>query len=467
MGLFDQPLVCVDIETDGYDYHRGHVIEVAAIRIENREVTDEFTTLVNPESPIPYQITKLTGIRGSDLVDAPTFDQVAERLEEILRGAIFVAHNVRFDYSFLKQEFKRVGMEFRPQMMCTVKLSRRLYPAERSHKLASLIERHNFQVSARHRAYDDANVLVQFLHLVHEAFDVDEVAQAIALQLRSPSLPQLMEPSGVVSLPNGPGVYIFRDEQGAVLYVGKSVTIKKRVRSHFTRDSEEYKEFKMAQLVKTVEAHETPGELSALLLESHLVKTLQPIYNRQLRRQRQFVVVQSHYDTMGYITFSYESLSDITPDQYSSILGIYPNRSKAKASVLSMIKTYDLCPKLCGLEKARGACFSYQLGKCSGACVQEEAALSYNSRVEVVFESRSIDPWPYQSAVTISEDKADDSGIIVDQWRIIGTFLRNAKGKIVASPYESLFDVDAYKILRAFLSRKADELTIKPYHQEV
>lgn len=463
MGLFDQPLVCVDIETDGYDHQRGHVIEVAAIRIENGEITDEFTTLIDPGVRIPYQITQLTGITQEDLVGAPTFDAIAERLDEILSGAIFVAHNVRFDYSFLKQEFKRIGMEFRPRMLCTVKLSRFLYPEQRSHKLASLIDRHNFQVSARHRAYDDAHVLVQFLHLVHGNFPIDMLETAIAKQLRSPSTPRLMEPEMVAKLPEGPGVYVFEDADGAILYVGKSVSIRKRVRSHFTRDSEEYKEFKLAQYVKNIIAHETPGELSALLLESHLIKTLQPIHNRALRRQRQFVVVRSNQDEHGYITCSYESLSDITPEDYGSILAVYPNRSKAKASVLDRVKTFELCPKLCGLEKGKGACFSYQLGRCVGACIQEEAASSYNSRVEIAFESRSIEPWPYEKAITISEDEGGRTGIIVDQWRIIGTFVRDAAGGIVTSPYETLFDMDAYKILRSFLYRKSDQLIIRPY----
>lgn len=463
MGLFDQPLVCVDIETDGYDHQRGHVIEVAAIRVENGAVVSEFTTLVNPGVQIPYQITQLTGIKQADLVDAPSFDQIAEQLQEILDGAVFVAHNVRFDYSFLKQEFKRVGMEFRPSMFCTLKLSRYLYPEYRSHKLASLIERHNFQVSARHRAYDDANVLVQFLRLVQSVFSVEHLLDAVSKQLRSPSVPRLMEPEMVASLPASPGVYIFEDSDGAILYVGKSINIRKRVRSHFTRDSEEYKEFKMAQQVRNIVVHETPGELSALLLESHLVKSLQPIYNRKLRRQRQLVVVRKRYDEQGYINFSYETLIDIKPVDFESILGVYANRSKAKDSVLEHIRTFDLCPKLCGLEKGRGACFSYHLGKCSGACVGEEAAVSYNSRVEVAFGERSIEPWPYEAAITISEDQAGRTGIIVDQWRIIGTFLRNAGGKVSVSPYEALFDVDAYKILRSFIRQKSKQLIIRPY----
>lgn len=183
MGIFDEPLVFVDIETTGLSPVQGRVIEVAAIRVEQGEVTQTFNKLVDPGAELPYFITNLTGIAAEDLRDAPVFLQIAEELEAILQDALFIAHNVRFDYSFLKQEFSRVGKHFDPQLLCTMRLSRALYPEYKSHKLANLIERHGLQYQARHRAYDDAHVLWQFLQHAHIEFTPDILRAAASKQL--------------------------------------------------------------------------------------------------------------------------------------------------------------------------------------------------------------------------------------------------------------------------------------------
>jgi len=163
ISVLDAPLVFVDVETNGLDSLRGRVIEVAAIRVEGGKVVKTFRSLIDPEIDVPDYITNLTGITTDDLRGAPTFDVVADELRGVLDGAIFVAHNVRFDYSFLQQEFARLDLPFLPRQLCTVKLSRALYPLEKGHKLQDLIQRHGFSFVARHRAYDDAAVLWQFI----------------------------------------------------------------------------------------------------------------------------------------------------------------------------------------------------------------------------------------------------------------------------------------------------------------
>ena len=184
ISVLDAPLVFVDVETNGLDSSRGRVIEVAAIRVEGGKVVQTFRSLIDPEVDVPYYITNLTGITADDLSGAPTFDVVADELRGVLDGAIFVAHNVRFDYSFLQQEFARLGLPFLPRQLCTVKLSRALYPLEKGHKLQDLIQRHGFSFVARHRAYDDAAVLWQFIVHVRKHFPPEQVALAIGRQLR-------------------------------------------------------------------------------------------------------------------------------------------------------------------------------------------------------------------------------------------------------------------------------------------
>lgn len=465
-----QPLVCVDIETTGMNYNDGRVIEIAAIRIENGQITDEFTTLINPETAIPYFITNLTGISDQDVALAPTFDDIAERLQEVFGGAVFVAHNVRFDYSFLRQEFRRLGIEFEPKQLCTVKLSRRLYPHHRSHKLASLISRYNFSYSARHRAYDDASVIWQFLQHVESEFSDEVLLSAIKDQLKHPSLPKHLNKSIVDNLPTGPGVYIFEDESGSPLYVGKSVNIRRRVLSHFTADKSNIREFKLAQSVYSISHRSTGGELEALLLESHLVKTLLPLHNRLLRRRRKLLVVKQNYEASGHISLETETLDSVEPEIFKDILAIYPNRSKLKSSLENQIKTFDLCPKLCGLEKVRSACFSHQLGRCKGACISLESAESYNRRLLTAFENKRIEAWPYDSAVIVTENTEHTGdarrGFIVDQWSIVGTISQEEDFEPEVTAYEASFDLDAYKILKAFITSKSPKVTITPYHQQ-
>jgi DNA polymerase III subunit epsilon len=461
MSVLDQPLVFVDIETNGLNHIRGRVIEVAAIRVEQGRVVHEYRQLINPGAPLPEFITALTGIHSTDLDDAPLFMGVAEELQRVLSGAIFVAHNVRFDYSFLKQEFKRIGQPFSPELLCTVRLSRALYPQHRGHKLQDLIHRHNLQVEARHRAYDDAHALWQFVQHVRTNFEPGVIEQAITKQFRKPSLPKSLSPETLESLPTGTGVYIMEDAEGRPIYVGKSVHIKKRVASHFMRDHDNVGEFKIAQTVHNIQARETSGELAALLLESQLVKDLQPLHNKQLRKTEKLIIAHRSQNDAGYTTISLEEASQIMADDVPDILAVYTRRSLARNALDEMVKDYGLCPKLLGLEKSKGACFQHQLHRCKGACVGKEPAALYNARLKVAFNKQHIQQWPFSSPVLVQEN-ASNHGIIVDRWCVVAE-ITQAEGcdpEIVERP--RTFDLDTYKILRSFITTKLETLTIRP-----
>lgn len=183
MHIFTELVVFVDIETNDLSPVNGRVIEVAAIRVENGAITQEFNKLINPGRPLRSFTTNLTGITNNDVAKAPAFTHISDELHQVMDGAIFVAHNVHFDYSFLREEYQRLGVHLDPRRLCTVKLSRALYPEHRSHKLANLIERHGFTYSARHRAYDDAHILWQFLQHVSSQFEQAVLEAAIAKQL--------------------------------------------------------------------------------------------------------------------------------------------------------------------------------------------------------------------------------------------------------------------------------------------
>jgi DNA polymerase-3 subunit epsilon len=468
MSVLDGPLVFVDIETNGLDHVRGRVIEIGAIRVEGGAVVKSFKSLVDPETELPYFITNLTGITTNNLKGAPTFGQIADELHEVMHGAVFVAHNVRFDYSFLKQEFKRLNKSFLPKQLCTVKLSRALYPHEKSHKLQSLIDRHGFTYTARHRAYDDAAILWQFVQHVQKHFPPEQVSSAIGRQIKSPAIPRALQPELIRDLPETPGVYIFEDASGRPLYVGKSVNIKKRVMSHFSRDHAESREFKIAQTIKRIRTQQTSGELAALLLESKLVKELQPVYNRQLRRLNKMLLARQVLTDQGYIGVALEEADYIDPQTATNILAVYPRRSRAKDALNDLVKTFELCSKLMGLEKASGACFMRQLHKCRGACVGQEPADIYNQRLQTAFENQRIQAWPFKGPIMLEEAWQGDSthGIIVDNWCVMGELTQEPYCEPVVSWTNQAFDLDTYKILHSHLTHKIKQLTIQPLDRQ-
>ncbi len=161
--MFDKSLAIVDVETTGMSAHHNRIIEIAIIRVEGNKIVDSFTTLINPQTYIPSFITHLTGISNENVESAPLFTEVKHKVKKFLKGATFVAHNVWFDYSFIKSEFDRADVLFESKKCCTVRLSRRLYPQFKSHSLESVIQRFGFTYKNRHRAYDDAHILWQFL----------------------------------------------------------------------------------------------------------------------------------------------------------------------------------------------------------------------------------------------------------------------------------------------------------------
>jgi DNA polymerase III subunit epsilon len=456
--VFEYPVVFVDIETTGGSYRNSRVLEVAAIRYENGQVTREFSALINPETYIPAAITRLTGIKEADIVNAPTFADIAEELLDVMNGAIFVAHNVRFDYSFLKNEFSLVGIHFAPKLLCTVRLSRALYRLEKGHSLAKLIERHEIPVFDRHRALADAQAILYFSKLAFEEHGSDTFNQAVALQLKSQSLPPNLDMQELQRVENAIGVYIFKDERGDPVYIGKSINLRKRILSHFQDGSS--KEIKISQAVHHIETITTSSELAALILESKLVKEKLPLYNRRLRRVREYAMLIKQMNE-GYATVKIQSGSVDNETDISSVYGLYESRMKAKSKVEELTKLFNLCPKLMGLEKASGACFSYSLGKCKGACVGEESPELYNRRFELALERSRIEQWPYDTPIIIPVNDAGDA-VVINNW-IIQHYL-NAEGKVTVSDSESSFDVDEYKIIRRFI--KENKHLVQKYTEQ-
>ena len=284
MQLLDAPLAIVDLETTGANAGWDRITEIAVIEIDGGEISGEWSTLVDPETAIPPAIQALTGITNDMVAGAPTFAELARGLHERLEGRVVVAHNARFDYGFLRQAFEREGIRYAARTLCTVKLSRRLYPGHARHNLDSLITRHGLKCRARHRALGDADAVWQFLRVAAAEHGDGALADAARRAARQPSLPPNLEREAIEAVPEAPGVYLFYGEGDAPLYVGKSVNMRSRVLSHFGDDLRSARETELARQVRRIDWQRTAGELGALLREAELVKDLMPAFNRKLRR---------------------------------------------------------------------------------------------------------------------------------------------------------------------------------------
>jgi DNA polymerase III subunit epsilon len=279
-----EPLVFVDLETTGGTFGVDRITEIGIVEVGPAGVS-QWTSLVNPGRSIPSFIQQLTGITNEMVSDAPVFEDLAAGLLERMSGRLFVAHNAHFDHSFLKSEFRRIGLRFAPDVLCTVQLSRAVYPAETRHGLDALVARHALVPAARHRALADADLIWQFWQHLHRAHAPDVLRGHVERVTRRFKLAAHIDEDTIESMPAGCGVYVFYGEDDAPVYVGKSVRMRQRVRSHLTGPRRSAKDVRLAALVRRVEWTATGGEMGALLAEAQMVADLRPPLNRVIKGQ--------------------------------------------------------------------------------------------------------------------------------------------------------------------------------------
>ncbi len=454
----------VDVETSGSSANYDRIIEIGILRIENGKIVKTFKSLINPEQSLSPYITNITGIRTEDLLNAPTFEDIKDEVFELFEGAIFVAHNARFDYGFIRNEFKRAGMNFNKKCLCSVRLSRKLFGRYKRHDLSSIIDRFDFVCENRHRAFDDAKVIWDFMEMVRAKGRGEEMEMVIDQLLKKPTLPQSLDEKTLKNLPYGPGVYIFYGPEDEVLYVGKSKSLRNRVLSHFSNDHTSTKEMNLCQQTKRIETRETAGELGALLLESQLVKDLSPLYNRQLRKATLLVVARK-IEIGGYNSVVLERTDEISLSDYRNVMGVFRSIAQGKEFISTICDELGLCPKILGIQKGNGACFSHQLRKCKGACVGKDAPEDFNKRFNKAFARRRIKSWTYDTPISI-EEKGDEGSqtFILDNWCLVAEH-KTEDGENHPVAHTPVFDYDRYKIFVKYIFDKQNRNNIKVLHQ--
>ena len=447
----------LDLETTGGNPVADRITEIAAVRVEEGREVARWSTLVNPGAQIPAFIESLTGIRNAMVADAPPFEAVAPRLMELLDGTVLVAHNARFDHGFLKNSFQRMQIDLRVRTLCTVRLSRRLYPQHRSHGLDAIIQRHGLQTLARHRAMGDVDVVLAWLAQAREELGDTALARAAEELLRgSASLPPYLETS-LSDIAQGPGVYLFYGESAQPLYVGKSVQLRARVLSHFQADHTAGREMRLAQETRRVEVRRTAGALGALLLESRLVKQLQPVHNRRLRRESMLCAWRLHEDPAAHPMVELVQGDRLDPRAFGALYGVYRSKRQATESLSDLAGAQGLCPRLLGLETGRGRCFSSQLGRCRGACCGQEAPALHHQRLAQALAAQRLQAWPFAGPIGLREHDAESGRTdihVFDHWCHLATVHDpQALDEALQSRQALAFDLDTYRLLQSHLAR--------------
>ncbi len=405
---FPDKMVLLDCETTGgrASYHR--ITELGLLVIENGAVVEAWQSLINPQRPIPAGITRLTGINQTMVNGAPVFGEIADELLEKLTGRVLVAHHARFDYSFLKREFERVGIRYNDRPLCSVKFSRMLYPQFKKHGLDQIIQRFKLAIKNRHRAMDDAMMIHRFFIKSSDIHEAEEIASVCQQLLQEHTLPVKVRRADVDRLPQSAGVYYFFDERDVLLYVGKSVNIRQRVMSHFSQDHKNHKALKMSASIARIEFDQTATDFGAQILESKQIKSLKPLYNSRLKRVRKLFRLTTSKHRLGHLYPIINSVNVADSDHLvQDNYGLFRSPRQAKQKLQKLADHFFLCHQILGLEASQvdyqRACFRYQLHKCKGVCCGQESIDAHNQRLLKALRGYQQKVWPWSGAILVEE----------------------------------------------------------------
>ena len=465
--MFAPAIAFVDLETTGTTSTGDRITEIGIVRVAEGEFADEWSTLVNPERSIPEDIRVLTGISNEMVRDAPTFAELRREVFERLEGHVLVAHNARFDYGFLKNEFRRLETKFSADVLCTVRLSRRMYPEAVGHGLDALIARHGLQEAftpdeaprtGRHSALGDARAIWRFVQMLYRERDAIEIEAAVKRLLKIPSLPPQLPPDVLEDLPEGPGVYRFYGVNDLPIYIGKSVNLRDRVRSHFSSDYRSANDVRISSEIQRIEVEETAGELGALLKEARLVKELLPLHNHRLRRKMNTVFLRlPDLRSPPEVVANKEIDWAGRGDGAEPLFGPFATKQQVKQVLENLAAEHGLCWRQLGWEKRGGPCFARQVKKCRGACIGEETPEQHHVRLATALAPLRLADWPWQGRIAVREahpDGAFEEVHVFERWSHLGSARSDEDLAALAEARAQLdFDPDVYRILAAYVAK--------------
>ncbi|MXV50870.1 GIY-YIG nuclease family protein [Pedobacter sp. HMF7647] len=404
----------VDIETTGGHAQTNGITEIAIVLHDGVCVTERYETLVNPQIAIPPFITALTGISNDMVFNAPAWIDVAETIHKLLENKIFIAHNVNFDYSFVKFHLSKHGFDLNCKKLCTVRLGRKIFPGLSSYSLGKFAKQMGINNYSRHRAAGDADATAKLFELMLQNDTNKHIEQALKHHSKEQVLPPNLPKEQFESLPYTPGIYYFHNAKGKIIYVGKAKNIRRRVFSHFSNNSPRKQKQDFLRDIHQLSYQDCGNELISFILEEIEIKRLWPEYNRAQKRFEQQWGIFLFEDQNGYTRLAVDKKSRLT----NPVLSF--NQALEAYNFLSrFVEDNELCPKLCFIQRNRLECAGLISGKCHGPCCGKEQAETYNKRVEDAFRSLKL-AQPTYAIIESGRMRDEKSCILVEQGKFYG-----------------------------------------------
>jgi DNA polymerase-3 subunit epsilon len=402
----------VDIETTGGHASANGITEIAICIHNGKKVVERYSTLVNPHRHIPIYISALTGISNEMVQNAPSFEDVAHDVYHLLHGKIFVAHNVNFDYSFVRYHLAAAGYNLDSNKLCTVRLGRKIMPGLPSYSLGKLCRHLNIDNEARHRAAGDAEATSILFSLLLEKDKDKHITQALKQNSKEQRLPPNLPKQDVEALPQQPGVYYFHDNKGKVIYVGKAKNLKKRVCSHFTGNNPGTQRQEFLRNIFNITYQVCGTELVAFVLEAVEIKRLWPKYNRSLKRFEHAYSLYAFEDQRGYLRLAVDKHRKLTGAIYSC------NTMLEGRNILQqLIDNFELCPKFCFIQNNNDTCTGLNKEAC--ACGGHETVEQYNNKVSAAIDKLN-EALPTYAIRDAGRNDEEHSCLLVEKGKFYG-----------------------------------------------
>jgi DNA polymerase-3 subunit epsilon len=450
----------VDIETCGgkFEYQKGRIIEIAIVVHDGLSVVKSFSSLINPECFIAPNFTRISGITNEMVADAPKFHEVAKDVLEFTEGCVFVAHNVNFDYSFVRDEFASLGFKYRRDTICTVRLSRKFLPGKDSYSLGKLCASLGIEVQNRHRALGDAEATAKLFDILLEVKSTHPVyknqgAEALMVR-RIDKIKQYI----LNKIPEAAGVYYFLNNKQEILYIGKSTNMYNRAINHF--NPAENKGKKLLNELYNVDFVETGSELIALLHENKEIKTHKPEFNT-----RQKADVFSHAIDYFFNEDNILTLKIVAHEEAKQPLLSFTSIAAAREKIEYLLDEFNLCLRYCSLTSQDAVCFNHQIKKCNGICAGEEAVEDYNFRAQKLVNQFTYD---YTDFMILGKGRnAEEKSFVLilnQRYAGYGYLLKDQAyadlNDILSSCVETVYHPDADHIIKSWMSRNKFEVKV-------
>lgn len=503
LNVYDATYVVCDVETTGLSPHYNRITEISLVKIQDGEITDKFSTLVNPKQHIPREITYLTGITNEDVIDKPIFDDIAPKIirffeDSNFENTVFVGHNVSFDYKFVSESFCRLDepLKFSVKTLCTCKLARRLLRQLKSKSLGNVSEYLGIKMDRKHRAFDDtiatAKILLHFLEVLQDEYEIETLDEVLTFQNKKIYTEENKSPAlkrvniKLKDIPVNPGVYFFKSTSGEILYIGKAKNLRERLSSYFRHNSElTYKIKRLLSSIKKLEYRITDSELSALILESKLIKKHKPRFNTAIKRFRfhPFLKIDVQNDFPKI-----EKVYEIENDG-ANYYGPFSSRrtvSQLLREINDKFKVRKCETKKLKASKTNSNCMYYDIGQCEAPCNLTIPKEEYRKEIVKVHEyitetkndsSRTIykklmdklaAKMEYEKAASL-RDRLSDMEKVMSFQKVITSAINNKKIiiKCDTSSKREVFFIHNGKLLNTYTMERNGDFDQRNFLEEI